>query len=125
MARRRTIPGNGRTTVAIVFGPDRQSIQAASLGMATNTWSPMSSGRHSPGGSAAKGFVGDRGYGVNRMGGRTDPLQVFTGAAAAIRPVRDPRSARLGAGAGVAGQPGLPSTGVSNPFTYAALGWGG
>lgn len=123
--RRRTIPGNGRTTVAVVFGPDRQSIQAASLGMATNTFSPMSAGVHSPGASA-RGFVGDRGYGVNRMTGKSNPVQLFAGLAAAVRPIRDPRSARLGAGAGVSGQPGLPSTGTGALLGggYAPRGWG-
>lgn len=126
MGRHRTIPGNGQTTIAVIFGPDRHALQAASLGMVTNTFSPMSAGRHSAGASP-RGFVGDRGYGVNRMGGRTGPLQLFAGAAAAVKPIRAPKSSRLGANAGVSGQPGLPSTGTSALFGagYAPAGWGG
>lgn len=123
---RRTIAGNVTKTIALIFGPDRQSIQAASLGMATNTFSPMSAGRHSPGASS-RGFTGDRGYGVNRMSGRSNPLQFFAGAAAAVRPVGQPGSKRLGARSGVSGGSGLPSTGsgIGMPGgAFAPRGWG-
>lgn len=130
----RVIPGNGRTTIALVYGPDRQSISlAASMAIANNTFSPMAAGVHSPGASA-RGFVGDRGYGVNRMTGRTGPQQLLAGAAKAVDPLRDPMSRRLGLGAGVSGQPGLPSTGQDNsgsPLAWlgygqmSAAGWGG
>jgi len=126
VSRRRVIPGTGQTTLALIFGPDRQSVQAASLGMATNTFSPMSSGVHSPGGNN-RGFTGDRGYGVNRMGGKSGPLQLFYGMAAAVNPVKAPRSARLGAGAMVSGQPGLPNTGRAGSALpgagFARPGW--
>lgn len=118
---RKVIPGNGRTTVALVFGPDAHSLRlAGSMAIATNTFSPMAAGVHSPGASA-RGFVGDRGFGVNRMGGRTDPLQFYAGAAAATAPVSDPLSRRLGLGAMTSGQPGLPSTGQDN--SGSPLGW--
>lgn len=99
---RRTIPGNGRVALALIFDPDRWSKQAASLGVMTNTFSPASSG---PGSR----YVGDPGYGVSRWAGRTTyPLQQWYGAA---RPVTNPQERLLGFGAGVSGQPGLPSTG--------------
>jgi len=125
MRRGQVIPGNGCVTTALVFGPDAHSLRlAGSMAIATNTFSPMAAGVHSPGASP-RGFVGDRGYGVNRMTGRTDPVQFFAGAAAAVNPVRDPRSRRLGAGAGPSGQPGLPSTGADDgggPISW--LGYG-
>jgi len=104
----RKIKANTRVAVAIVADPDPFAVQAASLGVMTNTFSPGAVGVHSPGASA-KGFVGDRGFGVNRWSGRTTyPYQHWGGA---IKPVKDPTAQRLGLGAGVAGQPGLPNTG--------------
>jgi hypothetical protein len=104
----RKIRANTRVATSIVTDPDPFALQAASLGVMTNTFSPGAVGVHSPGASA-KGFVGDRGYGVNRWSGRTTyPLQHWAGA---IKPIQDPTAQRLGLGAGVAGQPGLPSTG--------------
>lgn len=124
--RRRAIPGNGEKVIATIFGPDRWAVQAASLGAATNTSSPMSVGRHSPGGSAL-GFVGDRGYGVNRWAG-ADPRAMGTrqNLAAPSAPVRNPRNKLLGIGAGVSGQPGYPSTGADNSglSSLAYLGYG-
>jgi hypothetical protein len=106
--RRRVIPANTRVATALVAGPDAFSVQAASLGAMTNTFSLGSVGRHLPGASP-RGFVGDRGFGVNRWAGRTTyPLQTFGQAA---MPVLDPSARRLGIGAGAGGQPGLPSTG--------------
>lgn len=99
---RRVIPGNGTTVTITVFGPDRWSVQAASLGMLTNTRSPASSGTP---------YSGDRGYGLNgnRWTGATPyPLQHFAGAA---QPVVYPQHVGVGLGSGVSGQPGLPSTG--------------
>lgn len=105
---RRRVPANVVVKRALVATPDAFSVQAASLGIMTNTLSPGSAGIHSPGASP-RGFVGDRGYGVNRWGGRTTyPWQTY---GHAVKPVADPTAARLGIGAGVAGQPGLPSTG--------------
>lgn len=113
---RRCVPGNARVTTALVFLPDAWSMQAASLGAVTNTYSPAAAGVHSPG-AGTRGFVGDRGYGVNRASGAgLEPIQRFAGLAA---PVITPKSQRLGAGAGVAGQPGLPSTGDLS----GAYGW--
>lgn len=105
---RRKIPGNTHVVPALVSVPDPFSVQAASLSLATSTYSPMSAGKHSPGGGS-RGFVGLRGHGVNAWNGAGPyPLQVF---GSAVAPVALPGSQRLGAGAGVAGQPGLPSTG--------------
>lgn len=107
MARQRVIPDNARTTTAVVYVPDAQAVAlAGSMAIATNTFSPMAAGVHSHG--TARGFTGDRGYGVNRFSGRTTPLQNFRGAA---RATGTPGSERLGAGAGPSGQPGLPGTG--------------
>ena len=68
--RGRTIPGNAVHDVVVRYVPDAFAVQAASLALATLPFSAMSVGVHSPGASA-KGFVGDRGYGVNRWAGRT------------------------------------------------------
>lgn len=101
----RVIPGNARVVVGIATVPDRFGVQAASLGLMTHTASPASTGGR--GGV----FTGDRGFGVARWAGRLrGPLQLFHGAAA---PVAAPSAARVGLGAGVSGQPGLPSTGDS------------
>lgn len=100
------MPGNTRVVTAVVADPDRWSIQAASLGLATLSFSPMSTGRHE---GRKGGTVGLSGFGVNRWAGRTTyPLQAFR---TAVAPVVDPRSKRVGAGAMASGQPGLPSTG--------------
>lgn len=96
----RVIPGNGTPVTVTVYGPDRFSYQAAGLGLVTNTRSPASSGTN---------FSGDRGYGVNRWAGAIpNPLQSFV---SAISKVVLPNVDGLGLGAGVSGQPGLPSTG--------------
>lgn len=117
---RRVVPGNTDVTVAIVSGPDAWSQQiAGSMAIATNTFSPMAHGVHSTGG---QGFTGDRGYGVNRWAGRLPyAVQNFMGP---VDPIRNPRSRRLGIGAGVAGQPGLPNTG-SDAGGLAPLAWMG
>jgi hypothetical protein len=68
-----------------------------------------------------RGFSGDRGFGVSRWAGRTTyAFQHWQGAAV---PVLAPKEKRLGIGAGVAGQPGLPNTGTASgsPF-YAPTG---
>jgi hypothetical protein len=114
----RTVRGNGDVYVTRFYGPDRwaQSL-AASLAIATNTFSPMAAGVHDPGGTP-RGYAGDTGYGVRRFAGRTLPRQGYQQIAA---PVADPMGARLGIGAGVAGQPGLPNTGIDKPDQ--AMGW--
>lgn len=106
----RTIPGNTRRVSGLANPPDRQSVSlAASMAIATAPFSPMARGVEPNGRS---GFMaGDRGYGTNRFAGRTPPRQDFAGAA--IVPVAAPSSFALGVGAGVAGQPGWPSTGSS------------
>lgn len=112
----RRIPGNARVTTALVYDPDPFSVQAASLGLVTSTYSPASAGVHSPG-AGTRGFVGDPGFGVNRSAGAGGaPMQHFRGA---IAPIALPDSQRLGLGAGVSGQPGLPSTGDLT----GSLGW--
>lgn len=126
-AHGRTIKGNTVYDRVMRFVPDAFAVQAASLGLMTSTISPGSAGRHSPGASAI-GFVGDRGYGVNRWAGRTPYQQ---GAVQAIgqpiAPVGDPLSQRLGIGAMPAGQPGYPSTGTDagGLSSLAYLGYAG
>lgn len=108
----RVIKGNARQVTTTVFGPDAFALQAASLGIAVNPFGAMSVGRHTSG--TPKGYSGDRGYGVNRWAGETIyPLQHFAGAAG---PVASPAAGSylVGFGAGVGGQPGLPSTGVQS-----------
>ncbi len=120
---RRTIPDNAHVTTAVVFGPDAHALAlAGSMAVATNTFSPMANGVHMPTVDSAptpRGYTGDRGYGVNRMGGRTDPLQYYS---SAITSIQHPVSHRLGIGAGAAGQPGLPSTGQDGGG-LASLAW--
>lgn len=102
-----TVPGNTRRTTALINPPDRWSIQLAS-GMAIGTapFSPMARGVEPNG---KPGFMkGVRGNGVNRASGRTAPQQGFSGA---IVPIAAPGNYAIGTGAGVAGQPGWPSTG--------------
>jgi hypothetical protein len=115
--RRRVIPDNARETKTVYYVPDPFSVQAASLGFATNTISPMSAGS-GPGGGR---FFGDPGYGVNRWGGA---LAYLAGTKqdqrSLAQPVLAPLSQRLGYGAGVAGQPGLPSTG-QDAAAYGSL----
>lgn len=116
---RRRIPGNARVTTALVHDPDAFSIQAASLGWATNTYSRASMG--------TPGFAGDPGFGVNRWAGDSGPqLQHFAGL---VAPIGDPLAQRLGIGAGPSGQPGMPSTGDLSGalgLTYGlGLGMGG
>lgn len=113
---RRVIPGNTRRVTVLSTVPDPFSVQAASLGLVTDTYSPASAGVHSPG-AGTRGFVGDPGYGVNRWAGAgLSPLQHFAGL---IAPIKAPAAQRLGAGAGPSGQPGLPSTGDLT----GAFGW--
>lgn len=114
----RVIPGTGTPAVVVVAGPSRQAISVAgSMATATNTISPMSAGLH---GNGQVGFNGDPGYGVNRFTGRVAyEVQRFY---SAVRTAAQPVDLRLGIGAGVAGQPGMPSTGTVNP-TDAPLAW--
>jgi len=119
MSMRRVIRPNQEVRTALVALPDAFSIQAASLGLATNPYSAMSVGVHAPG-SSKKGWMGDPGYGVNRWAGRiSGPMQNWGGA---IAPVTIPSAARVGIGAGVSGQPGLPSTGDTTG-AVGSLGW--
>lgn len=118
----RVIPGNAERVNTIRFGPGRSSVAlAASLAVAIAPFSPMSAGVHSAG-TQARGYSGVPGFGVNRFAGRTGPMQEFYGA---VVPVSDPsrQSRRLGIGAGVSGQPGLPSTGAdARGIAYLGLG---
>lgn len=102
------IPDNSNVEAHIWYGPSQQSRElASSMAIATNTASPMSRGVPDNG----VGFIGDRGYGVNRFAGEIIyAVQNFYGVP---KPVVAPLDQRLGFGAGVAGQPGLPSTGQS------------
>lgn len=102
--------------------PDRWARQIASLGAVTNTFSPASAGVHGDS-TQARGFSGDRGYGVNRFAGALDyaagPVQDL---ARPVAPIRSPGSQRVGLGAGVSGQPGFPSTG-QDAGGLASLAW--
>lgn len=109
------IEGNGgQSTIVQLNGVDGYAAKVARiLAVFTNTFSPACRG-------AGPLPMGLDGYGVNRATGYTPPLQNFRGAA---RPVLRPSSTRLGAGAGVSGQPGLPGTNdMTNPgLTSLAL----
>lgn len=116
----RRIPGNGRVVQSIEFGADRQSISlAASLAVATAPFSPMAAGIHDRS-TQARGFGMVAGYGVNRYGNDLGPIQTFYGA---VAPIASPMAARLGFGAGVAGQPGMPQSG-QNASGLAGLSLG-
>lgn len=121
---RRTIPGNAVEVKTVFYVPDAFANQAASLGFATNTNSPMSAGA----GPRTGRFAGDPGYGVNRWAGARAFLagpQQPQGPLA--NPVLSPLSQRLGYGAGVAGQPGLPGTGddATGVGSLARMGYAG
>lgn len=128
LGRKRTVPGTGQRFPAVVFGPDAWSVQAASLGFTSNTSSPASSGVHETGRTGPRIAAGLPGFGEARM---TGPIAYELGAYQAIgapsAPVSNPIGRKLGIGAGVSGQPGLPSTGDSAGFGVAGapLGWGG
>lgn len=69
----RVIPGNTRRISTIVAVPDRESTSlAGSLAVATNPFSPMSSG-------PVRMFAGLAGFGANRMGQDLGPMQAFKG----------------------------------------------
>lgn len=116
----RTIPGNGRVIQTVVYDADRHGLAlAASLAIATAPFSPMAVGVHSPS-TQAHGYSGVPGYGVNRQGQDVGPMQQFQGA---VAPITDPAGRRLGLGAGVSGQPGMPSTGAdATGLAYLGLG---
>lgn len=116
------IPGNAEHVSTIRFGPGAISVaMASSLAIATAPFSPMAAGVHSPS-TQARGYSGVPGYGVHRFAGRTGPMQEFYGAVVAVaNPSR--RSRRLGLGAGVSGQPGLPQSGAdATGLAYLGLG---
>lgn len=117
----RKIAGNRRTVTTIWFDADQQSKSiAGSMLAATLPFSPMAVGVHGPS-SSPRGFTGLPGYGESRMGWDTPQLQVFYGA---IQPVATPRPAsnRVGLGAGVSGQPGMPQSGYDATGGLAAFG---
>ncbi|HET6215349.1 MAG TPA: hypothetical protein VFE14_20960 [Micromonosporaceae bacterium] len=98
----KVIAGNGRPVVTWWYEADGYARGlAGALARVFNTFSPASRG---PAGTR----LGLDGYGVNRAQQWTAPLQNFRGV---TQPLRSPESLRLGLGAGVSGQPGLPSTG--------------
>lgn len=103
------IPDNSHAVTTIVYGPSPESVElAASMAIANSPASPMASGVHSNGGGFASAV---QGYGVNRFGGKIPyAAQEFY---SAVRTSAEPLNLRLGYGAGVSGQPGLPSTGQS------------
>ncbi len=111
MARR--IPGNRRTVEQVWFDADRQSkALAASMAAATAPFSPMAAGVHNRS-TQARGYSGVPGMGFsgNRLLHDVGPFQNFTGAA---RKVSNPSWLRLGFGAGVSGQPGMPQSGQAS-----------
>lgn len=101
---RRIIHGNGRPISQWWFRDPDEYARGAARALAT-TINPASPASRGPAGTR----VGLAGHGVNRAAGWTLPLQQFGGATA---PIRTPESLRVGIGAGVSGQPGLPSTGT-------------
>ena len=105
----RTVRGNEHLVTVVQYGPgDAWSHQIAGLGLMTNTFSPVARGSD---------YTGLPGYGVNRWAGATDyPLQRF---GTAVVPVAVAANPGVGLGAGVSGQPGLPSTG--NPLLVNTL----
>lgn len=112
MGRRNRYPGNGRHVSSIEFGPGSTSVElATSMAMATLPFSPMAAGVHDPS-TQPRGYAMVQGYGVNRMGNDVGPIQNFYGAVAPIAKAPKRPSAKLGIGAGVAGQPGMPSSGM-------------
>jgi len=118
---RRTVPSNGHVVATTYYTADAWANQMASLGQATNTFSPMSAGVHNRS-TQPRGYTGLPGYGVNRFAGETAyQLGTKQDIAAPSAPILDPLSRRLGIGAGVAGQPGMPSTG-DDASGYGALG---
>lgn len=99
----RKIPDNLRRVVAWVAGADAHSVAlASSLAVSGPTQSPMSRG------AGRWQFTGLDGYGVNRFGGTTSPLQSFSGVA---HPVQRPQFTQLGMAAGSSNN-ALPSTGT-------------
>lgn len=114
-ARGREIPGNGSVHTFTFFGPDPLSVQMSNtMAIVPKTYSPYSRGVHDHG---RWGFTGLPGYGVGsglqHNGRSTGPVQRFWGAIAPIR-AENAKNKRLGIGAGVSGQPGLPNTGDGN-----------
>lgn len=112
MGRRKSYPGNGHPVSAIAFGPGATSVElATSMAIATLPFSPMAAGVHGPS-TQARGYGMVQGYGVNRFGTDVGPIQSFYGAVQPIAGAAARPSAKLGLGAGVAGQPGMPSSGA-------------
>lgn len=119
--RGEVIPSTGYQEVVTNFGPDVLACdRAESMAYATNTFSPMARGVKR---SGAVGFSGDRGYGVNRWGGgmwidgvAVSPQGYYSVMSSQVEPL----SLRLGYGSGVAGQPGLPSTGSNDSADASA-----
>lgn len=121
----RVIRSNDRVETRLVGAPDPMSVQIASLGYVTNTFSPASAGIHS--GGQPRGFTGDRGFGVNRFAGALDhaigPIQHYGGL---TNPLHNPLAQRVGLGAMTSGQPGFPNSSPApqDVSTLAYLGYG-
>jgi hypothetical protein len=119
--RGETLPSTAYQEVVTNWGPDVLARdRAESMANATNTASPMARGVKR---SGAMGFTGDRGYGVNRWAGGmwVNNIPVSPqGYYSVVSPQADPLSLRLGYGSGVAGQPGLPSTGSNDSADASA-----
>jgi hypothetical protein len=100
---------NASAQIALTYGASAQAVQAASLGLATNTGSPMSRGTRTWG--------GDAGYGVHRFSGRL-ALDPHSPTAGAVSPVSSPLAAsvRYGTGGGPSQPSGYPSAGAISNF---------
>lgn len=108
----RVIPGNGQVVTTVVYEPDRWGVQASSIGIMTNTFSPAASGPK---------FTGLPGFGVLRATAfPRHGLQNFRGA---VDPILNPANVRLGIGSGVSGAAALPYTGGVTGGAPAALAW--
>jgi hypothetical protein len=103
---KKVYPSNTRAVSGLATVPDLQSRElVGALGLMTNTFSPGSQSTYGM-------YSGVPGDGVNRMTGRTSPLQFWAGAGAAVSPVSDPGKYSLGAQAGASGI-ALPNTSVA------------
>lgn len=118
---------NTAPQLVLVSGASGQARQlAATMALAVNTASPMSSG--------TRVWAGDSGYGVHRMAGKVDPHYVKgveppgVGGmvAGAVAPVGSPMAVRIGMQSGPSQPAAYPSTGTGagygQPLAWMSMG---